>query len=158
MKECLLHATAVAIDGNGVIMIGASGSGKSDLALRLIDRGAILVSDDVVRVIADSALPSLRAAPNIEGLLEVRGVGVVHFPYLENVTLRLVAALTDHTDRMPTEGAETAIAGFTVPLTKIRPFETSAPLKLEFALRSIVDANIWPVASTSKCLSESGMI
>ena len=46
----LLHATAIAINGAGVLLLGPSGSGKSDLALRLIDRGAVLISDDGVLV------------------------------------------------------------------------------------------------------------
>lgn len=142
----MVHATAVAIDGNGVLIIGPSGSGKSDLALRLIDRGAKLVSDDAVAVSIEQDMLVLFAAPNIETLLEIRGIGIQTVPAIGSAPLRLVAELTETIERMPPQQMVSAIGGFNIPSVKLAPFETSAAIKLEYALRSVVDADRWPVA------------
>jgi HPr kinase/phosphorylase len=146
MSTKLLHATAVSIDGNGVLLLGPAGSGKSDLALRLIDRGAILISDDAVPLETNGQLPLLTAAPNIEGRLEVRGLGICSVPFLTSAQLRLVAQLVDQVDRIPPDNLAITIAGFAVPLVNIVPFEGSSTIKLEYAMRAVVDAGLWPVA------------
>lgn len=142
----MVHATAVAIDGNGVLIIGPSGSGKSDLALRLIDRGAKLVSDDAVAVSIEQDMLVLFAAPNIETLLEIRGIGIQTVPFIGSAPLRLVAELIETIERMPPQHMVSAIGDFNIPSVKLAPFETSAAIKLEYALRSVVDAGRWPVA------------
>jgi HPr kinase/phosphorylase len=146
VKSKLLHATAVAINGYGVLITGPSGSGKSDLALRMIDRGAKLVSDDAVAVIIEQDMPVLSAAPNIEALLEIRGIGIQTVPSIGSAPLRLVVELTEKIERMPTDHVISAIEGYDTPCVKLNPFEPSAPIKLEYALRSVVDADQWPVA------------
>lgn len=151
----MLHATAVAIDGNAVLITGPSGSGKSDLALRLIDRGAKLVSDDAVRLLIDQDMPVLTAASNIESLLEIRGIGIQSVPSVDSAPLRLIAELTEKIERMPPPNAEYAIGGYDVPLVKIASFEISAAVKIEYALRSVVDADRWPVARSEQAKSES---
>ena len=72
-----VHASTVALDGRAVLISGPSGSGKSDLALRLLDRGFALVSDDqtVVKKQGDALLAS--APPSIAGKMEVRGIGIL---------------------------------------------------------------------------------
>ena len=91
-----LHATAVAVAGSGVLIRGAAGSGKSSLALALIEdpRGdSKLVADDRV-VLAAQAGALLASVPDtLQGLIEVRGVGIVHRPFLPNVVVRLVVDL-----------------------------------------------------------------
>ncbi len=134
-----MHGTAIAIGGHGVLLTGHSGAGKSDMALRLIDRGAMLISDDAVVVGDSDGLPWLSPAPNIEGELEVRGVGICQVPNTEGARLRLIIELVDAVERMPDAGL-TEIGGFHVPSLKLVPFEISAAVKLEFALRSVVDA------------------
>jgi len=131
----VLHASCVAIRGRAVLLTGPSGSGKSDLALRLIDRGATLVGDDGVVVKARGDRLYARAGPNIEGQLEVRGIGILAFPSLDEAPLALVIALDQPVPRMPDELLPVrVIAGRTVPLIALDPFEASAPVKVEKAL------------------------
>lgn len=131
----LLHATAVAINGEGVLLIGQSGSGKSDLALRLIDRGAVLVSDDGVLVDAGDPLPILRTAPNIAGMIEMRGIGIVKMPFADSVPLHLVVQLGTTPERMPPDGQTLNITRTAIRTIALSAFEASAPLKVEQALR-----------------------
>src|SRR5207237_6122820 len=80
-----VHASTVALDGRAVLITGPSGSGKSDLALRLLDRGFTLVSDDqtIVRKDGDRLLAS--APPTIAGKLEIRGIGIIEMERIDNV-------------------------------------------------------------------------
>ena len=130
MRPGLVHATAVALGGRAVLLTGPSGSGKSDLALRLIDRGWVLVGDDYVDVFKEGGALHVRARPTIAGRIEVRGVGIVDTPTLDRAPVALVADLVSESQRMPDE---------TPPLRSVRvvslaPFEASAPIKLELAL------------------------
>jgi serine kinase of HPr protein (carbohydrate metabolism regulator) len=158
MSANLLHATAIAIGGNGILLLGPSASGKSDLALRMIDRGALLISDDAVPVDVSNAPPLLTAAPNIEGKLEVRGVGICSVAFVRSAPLRLAARLSNEVERIPASRLSETICGFVVPLVRIAPFEVSAAIKLEFALRSVVDADLWPVAIAGAHAPESRTI
>ncbi len=130
-----LHATTVAIDGMAVLIEGASGSGKSDLALRLIDRGAILVSDDQTLVVRAGATLLARAPMTIAGRIEVRGIGILAMPYVEDVPVAMLVRLGGAIERMP-ERRVRNIAGVDVREVAIDPFEGSAPIKVELALRN----------------------
>lgn len=158
MSAQLLHATAIAIDGNGVLLLGPSGAGKSDLALRLIDRGAKLISDDAVPVDFSCGFPVLTAAPNIDGRLEVRGIGICAVDAIDSAPLRMAIELAMEMDRLPSAQQTMALYGYDVPSIKLAAFEISAPIKLEYALRSIVDADLWPVASSGTLSCESNCI
>ncbi len=131
-----VHGSAVSIDGAGVLITGNSGSGKSDLTLRLIDEGAALIADDRVDVrVLDRSL--LAAAPEtIAGLLEVRGVCIVELSHLNDVPLQLVIDLAPpaEIERLP-EPAATTILGIDLPLVRLNPFEASAPAKVRMALK-----------------------
>jgi HPr kinase/phosphorylase len=131
----LLHATTVAIGGRGVLLRGASGSGKSDLALRLIDAGARLVADDQSELWLAGEVVLVRAPRTIAGLIEVRGVGIVRLDSLPAARLALVAELVapDAVERLPEPG-RTTILGVSIPLVALAPFEASAPAKLRLAL------------------------
>lgn len=155
MTVTTVHATAVSIDGCGVLIIGPSGSGKSDLALRLIDRGAMLVSDDAVAISSNDGIAVMTAAPNIRNLIEIRGIGIHCVQSVELARLRLIVELTDDIERMPLPGAHSVVAGYAVPCIRLAPFEVSATLKLEYALRSVVDADRWPMARTEIASPES---
>jgi serine kinase of HPr protein (carbohydrate metabolism regulator) len=130
-----LHATTVAIDGMAVMIEGASGSGKSDLALRLIDRGAILVSDDQTLVVRAGATLLARAPTTIAGRVEVRGIGILAMPYVEDVPVALLVRVDGAIERMP-ERSVRNIAGIDVREVAIAPFEASAPIKVELLLRN----------------------
>ncbi len=130
-----LHATCVAIDGRGVLLTGPSGAGKSDLALRLIDRGAMLVGDDGVVVEVRGGQLHARPGPNIEGQLEVRGLGILAMPHAGSVPLALAIALDQPVPRMPDEMLPVrVIEGLTLPQIALDPFAASAPVKVEKAL------------------------
>lgn len=130
-----LHASCVAIGGRAVLLHGRSGSGKSDLALRLIDRGARLVSDDytVVRRVGDGLVAS--APANIAGRIEVRGIGILAVEAVEGAPVALMALLDELVERMPDDRAVTRpVAGLPLPVIALAALEASAPIKLELAL------------------------
>jgi serine kinase of HPr protein (carbohydrate metabolism regulator) len=131
----LIHGTAVAIGGRAVLLRGPSGSGKSDLALRLIDAGGRLVADDRTLVRRDGNGLLVRAPEAIAGLIEVRGVGLVRVHPQPVARLALIADLVapQHVERLPEPSSET-IFGIAIPLVAIAPFEASAPIKLRLAL------------------------
>jgi HPr kinase/phosphorylase len=145
-----VHATVVAIGRWGIAIIGPSGSGKSDLALRLIDRGAMLVGDDYVSICADRNMPVARAAPSLAGKIEVRSVGILAIDYLDSVALRLCVALGEDGERNPEQWPTEILSGFAIPTLRLNPFSASAPIKVELALQSLVDADHWPVSSSGK--------
>jgi HPr kinase/phosphorylase len=124
---CQVHASCVARDGDGVLLIGPSGSGKSDLALRLLDRGFALVADD--RVDIDDGIASAPAA--LAGLLEVRGLGIVRLPFVRNARLALVAELGPSPQRLPVPDRHT---GLGLPLIRLDGAAASAPERITLAL------------------------
>ena len=131
----LIHATCIAVDGIGVLIRGPSGSGKSDLALRLIDAGAELVSDDYCEL--SVVEKSLRAtAPDaIAGKIEVRGRGIITMPHRPSVNVELLVDLMPkkEIERYPEERAST-IEGVTVRHLAIDPDTVSAAAKVRLAL------------------------
>jgi HPr kinase/phosphorylase len=136
MAETLLvHATAVALGDRAVLLRGPSGSGKSDLALRLIDAGARLVADDQSELRRDGDAVLVRAPATIGGLIEVRGVGIIRLDPLPAARLSLVVDLVapDTVERLP-EPRREVILGLSFPLVALAPFEPSAPVKLRLAL------------------------
>lgn len=135
-----VHATCVAIDGRAVLLCGRSGSGKSDLALRLIDRGAVLVSDDYT-ILRRAGGHLIASAPhNIAGKIEVRGLGIVEMQPLPESTVALCLMLDAPVERMPEEDGSQSYLGIHVPSLSLSPFEATAPIKAELALNRLVDA------------------
>ena len=129
-----VHATCVAIGGRGVLLFGHSGSGKSDLALRLIDRGARLVSDDYTIVTAKDGRLLGSAPATIAGKIEVRGVGLVEMEHERDVPICLAIDLDRVPDRLPEEGETMTVAGEELPLIGLAGHENAAPIKVEHAL------------------------
>jgi predicted ATPase len=135
MKTELIHATTVARDGAAVLLRGSSGGGKSDLALRLIDRGWLLVSDDQTEVCARLGGPVANAPRTIRGCLEVRGLGIKALPRAGPLPVRLVVDLKPRAqiERLP-EARRVTIVGQELPAVVCDPFDASAPIKVEMAL------------------------
>ena len=131
-----IRGTCVAVDGRGVLLRGRSGTGKSDLALRLIEGGACLVSDDYTDIEDREGRLFASAPPEIRGILEVRGLGVLRIASESSVGLDVVIDLAAATDmpRMPASDKQ-EILGILVPLFKLAPFEASAPAKVRLAVR-----------------------
>ena len=129
-----IHASAVAIDGRAVLITGRSGAGKSDLALRLLDRGFVLVSDDQTIVRRDGDRLVASAPPSIAGKLEVRGIGIVDMQYVDHVPVALLVELTGEIQRLPDDNRERPLLGVSIPLVSVDAMTASAPSKVALAL------------------------
>ena len=138
----LIHASCVVEDGAGVLIRGASGAGKSDLALRLIDAGGNLVADDYCEAEALAGRLVVRPPPAIAGKLEVRGFGIVDLPHLPSTTIGLIVDLVSHAEieRLPDprkDGALTdVIEGVRLPRLRLDPTHASAVAKVRLALKT----------------------
>ena len=132
-----IHASSVAIGGRAVLIGGLPGKGKSDLALRLIDRGAILVSDDYSFVRRHGEQLIASAPPKIAGKIEIRGIGLAEFPTESDVPVALFVDLDVSPERLPERGESRTFAGVAIPVIALSALEPSAPIKVEIALRMI---------------------
>ncbi|WP_447726391.1 HPr kinase/phosphorylase [Sphingomonas koreensis] len=132
-----LHASCVAIDGRAVLIEGRSGEGKSDLALRLIDRGAVLVSDDYTICTRSNGALHATAPANIAGKIEVRGIGLIDMPRQDRAPIALLVTILDAPPRMPEGPKKRRIAGIDIPEVALAALEPSAPVKVELALKHI---------------------
>ncbi len=132
----LMHSTCVEFNGKGVLISGPSGSGKSDLALRLMDAGGTLVSDDYVELKVENNQIVAHAAPNIQGMIEVRGVGLMKVDYKEHTTLALTLDLKERSiiDRLP-DPDEFEFNGIKIPRYNFDAFAQSAVAKVRLLLR-----------------------
>jgi serine kinase of HPr protein (carbohydrate metabolism regulator) len=130
-----LHASTVACDGRAVLITGPSGSGKSDLALRMLDRGFALVSDDQTTLKRDGDRLLASPPPNIAGKLEIRGLGIIDVDHLTDMPVALIVELTlSEIQRVPDDSRERPILGVNLPLVTIDAMTASAPSKVALAL------------------------
>jgi serine kinase of HPr protein (carbohydrate metabolism regulator) len=129
-----IHASTVASDGRAVLISGPSGSGKSDLALRLLDRGFTLVSDDQTIVRRDGDRLVASAPPTIKGKLEIRGIGIVEMDVVDDVPVALFVELTSEIMRLPDDRRERPVLGVNLPLVSVDALTASAPSKVALAL------------------------
>jgi serine kinase of HPr protein (carbohydrate metabolism regulator) len=129
-----IHASSAAIDGRAVLITGASGAGKSDLALRLIDRGFTLISDDQTIVRKDGDRLVASAPATIKGKLEIRGLGIVEMDTIQDVPVALVVDLTSEIMRLPDDNRERPILGLRIPLISVDAMTASAASKVAVAL------------------------
>lgn len=132
-----LHASCVVFGDHGVLLRGPSGCGKSDLALRLIDAGATLLSDDYVELSAEQGRIVARPPPAIKGLIEVRGLGILRLPFCDQASIRLVVDLTEtaNIDRLPAKRHIDLedFPGLSMRYILVSPFEASASAKITLA-------------------------
>jgi HPr kinase/phosphorylase len=140
-----IHGTAVEIDGYAVLFTGPSGSGKSDLALRLIDRGARLVGDDTVTLHSRDGALFVKASDAIENRIEVRGVGIFDMDATAQSSLRLLVELGADGERLPASWPLRDLNGWSLPVLRLDAFAASAPIKVELAVKSLVDEGLHPV-------------
>lgn len=143
----MLHGTCLSVDGEGILLLGPPGAGKSDLALRLVDqpglgidgilRDARLVADDQVVITRRGVDLQASAPTTLKGKLEIRGLGIAAVPAEDDVTLRLAVHLAKSADieRLPDLAASRLeILGLGLPLVQIDPFAASAPARVRAAL------------------------
>lgn len=133
----LVHATSVEIDGFAVLIRGPSGSGKSDLALRLMEGGAMLVADDQTALSAEGGRLFVGVPETIAGKIEVRGIGILRVPHRARAPLALVVDLVPPKDveRLP-EPSSAAFLGLMVPRLALAAFEASSVAKVRLAMLS----------------------
>jgi len=133
-----IHATCVEIEGLGVLLRGPAGSGKSDLALRLIDEGARLVADDYTEVFLVNGSLYARAPEAIADLMEVRGVGLLTIGAVPQAGLGVVIDLVsgDRVERLP-EDETMPLLGVAVPRFALAPFEASSTAKVRLVVRRV---------------------
>lgn len=133
-SSLLIYASAVRLGAKGILLLGRSGSGKSDLALQLIDGGGVLVADDQVRLsrVGDRLLADPPAA--LAGLIEIRGIGIMRLPY-RGSSLDLAVDLGEMQARLP-EQASANWLGVDLPKIMIDPRAPSAAAKIRLALHA----------------------
>ena len=136
------HATCVALGGKGLLLRGAPGSGKSDLALRLIDGGACLVADDLCEIWREGGrlMADLPAAvdPGFRGRIEKRGVGILTLAYFGPVALGAIVDLkAGGADEPLRRAGRAAYLGLAIPLVVLDPFQPSAAAKLRLVARRL---------------------
>lgn len=119
-----------------MLLRGASGAGKSDLALRLLAEGFVLVADDRVRLAAGGGALLASAPGALAGLIEVRGLGIVRLAHRAEARVALVADLVSPglVERLPEPALCRDYPGAPVALVRLHAFEASAPRKLALAL------------------------
>jgi serine kinase of HPr protein (carbohydrate metabolism regulator) len=139
----LIHGTCISLRADAAILKGASGTGKSDLALRFIlgtpaELGPALIADDQINVVAKNGALIASAPATIAGQIEVRGIGIVNLPHREQAQVRLIIQLVDNDDipRLPPSPLPSeTVCGIALPVLALSPFEPSAHLKLRLALQ-----------------------
>jgi serine kinase of HPr protein (carbohydrate metabolism regulator) len=142
--EIVVHGTAVAVGGRAALLRGASGSGKSDLALRALATPASravaasfeLVADDQVVIRATEHGLTVSPPDRLQGLIEVRGLGIFTVPHRSEAHLSLLVDLVgpNQVERLPDPWPAECLLGVSLPVLRLAPFEASAPLKLALAL------------------------
>jgi HPr kinase/phosphorylase len=131
--EINIHASCVAIGVRGVLLLGPSGSAKSDVALRLIDGGARLVADDRTILFVSKGRLQAKAPASIAGLLEIRGVGIVQLPARARVRIALVVRLGREGARLPEPAHYTAL-GTQTPQIALDGRRAATPAKIRAAV------------------------
>lgn len=138
-----VHASCVSIGSRGVLLLGKSGSGKSDVALRLMAHGAMLVADDQVLLHEEDGVLRAGVDAHIRGLLEIRGIGLVRYPVASNIPLRLAVNLValEQMEHIPTP-QQFSLLGVSIPQISIHGFDSSTPHKIYAAIHAMRRGNL----------------
>ena len=121
MTAQILHASCVAWQGRGVLILGPSGAGKSALALQLMAYGADLVADDRTELQVEADVLTARPPTTIQGLIEARGLGLLRVPFVPQAQIALVVDMDQtETHRLPPE-REISLLGISCPLVLAVP-------------------------------------
>jgi HPr kinase/phosphorylase len=137
-----IHATCISLEGLGLLLRGPSGSGKSDLALRMMEHNSQLIADDCVDLSLKSGVLIAQAPDRLRGLLEVRGVGIIEVPYGNSISILGLINLVDSNkiQRLPDHRME-ILLGVEVPSYQLDPWEISAIAKVRL-VRSLISGSI----------------
>lgn len=133
ISQVLANVTAVAINGRALLIEGEPGSGKSSLALALIDRGANLIGDDALTITERLGRVFAAPPPNTAGLIEVRNVGIIELPAVE-APVALVLTLDVAAARFPLELGQRRLLDVAIPLLPFVPGDAIQALRAEYAL------------------------
>jgi HPr kinase/phosphorylase len=134
-RAIIVQASCVSIGGRGLMIEGPPGSGKSSLALALIDRGAQLIGDDAVSLVRSGNAIIAGPPPNISGLLEIRGVGLVSLPLARATPLALILKLGGPLgERLPEHLDECDYHGIAIPALVFAPGAIAPAIRAEWAL------------------------
>ncbi len=138
MTNTPVHATTVSLDGKGVLIRGASGSGKTSLALSLMEKGAQLVADDYTHLEASGGRVMATAPSNIKGKIEVRGFGLITTAYVDHAAIALIIDIVPHADvpRMPDEASD-MLCSITTPRLFLGVHDVAASGKIHAVLKSM---------------------
>lgn len=138
------HATTVARrqgqHWQGAMILGAAGSGKSDLALRLVDRGWRLVADDRTVIRCADGAPLASSPETLAGKLAVAGIGIVECDHVGEAPVALVVQLESAPPAYPLDSGRRTVCGAALPVLRINAFWPSAPILVERAMQSMVEA------------------
>jgi serine kinase of HPr protein (carbohydrate metabolism regulator) len=140
MSKLIVHATTLTLrvgsEWRGALILGPSGIGKSDLALRAVQSGCVLIADDYTWLWESGGHIYGSAPEAIEGKMEVRGIGITAEPVRKMTRVHLAAlAQTDPVERMP-ENEITPFLGIGIPTIRLNPREASSVTKLVARLRA----------------------
>ena len=131
--ELLANASCVSMRGRGVLITGAPGSGKSSLALALLDRGGELVGDDGVALSLRDGEVFAGPPPNTAGLIEIRNVGLMEVP-VTSAPIAMVIHLTPDAERLPLGPREVLLLDRPLPQVDLYPDTPTLALRAEAAL------------------------
>ena len=134
MSEVMANVSCVAIRGCAMLITGPSGSGKSSLALALMDRGAELIGDDGVTLTLVDDRVIAAPPPNIAGLIEIRNVGLLEVP-TATAPVAIVLELNSNAERLPSGHDTAKLLGRDVPKVTLFPDTPVLALRAEAALK-----------------------
>mgnify|MGYP001290723646 CR=1 FL=1 len=134
----IIHASCVSVNNKAILLLGDSGSGKSDLALRMIDSGALLVADDYVEIKTDKNRLIASPPKRLEGLIEARGVGILTLPFIRDIEVKLAVNLVarEKIERMPEQQFFDCLE-HKLPLLSLHAFDASTPAKIRFFIDNL---------------------